>query len=485
MPYPLLDNFVTGTPLNTGHNIYFRIVWTVYQANCNDNKLQQIQTNSEHEINVFHFYTLPNCRNNGTIFSFLLDHSCPSSCLGENITNYFNCWFVCPIFSILMGKVNKMLIDEPRVANHLQIYNELEGKGRMLPEKRILSFINPGTRVIISPVGNYVPVYCVRLVHFFPPNWFILVKPLQSSVWIAMIFIFSTVALLLLRDKNYWNFPMVFIQTWIYLMGGGAQFAGKRISNLKIMVGTMLLFGILINHYVSVVTSNFLSFPILQENKNLADLLIRGGYKLIVQSNIERLFFKFNSQSIESKVGIKNNFTLMIDKHFFILGNFTPWGEEYVAALADKKGFFFAKSILHGKSIQGTFTSGGKLRCFILGAGEAIEIELWLVFRYRFVRVVAQVERWVQEAGFYEVWYNRRNEYATDKVIKQGNISFSQPGYRPIPLDSHVKVIFYQAAIAAGGMIGIFLLELLSQEVAVWFIRSVVLVPLLGSMYLG
>lgn len=61
-------------------------------------------------------------------------------------------------------------------------------------------------------------------------------------------------------------------------------------SSLKIMAGTMLLFGILVNIYLSVVTSSFISTPIQQKCDTLEDLIIRDGYKVFSQNEANGFF---------------------------------------------------------------------------------------------------------------------------------------------------------------------------------------------------
>lgn len=140
--------------------------------------------------------------------------------------------------------------------------------------------------------------------------------------------------------------------------------------------------------------------------------------------------------------------------------------------LSDKKVIVFSKAILNGRRIQRTFISWGKFRCFILGYGEAIHWDLLLIARYKFVNVVTQVARWVEEAGFFVLWRQRVSGRGIEKVLKVGGITFGPPGYRAIPLASHIQVLFYLLVIAQCGVIGVFLWELASPLVAWVFIRN-------------
>lgn len=162
----------------------YQVYWMVFHNNCGIKKFQPLQTIVGHEIRLHDFYVLPTCRKNGTILSPLFDRNCETICRSDSRLAMSNCKTQVCIFTyfMIMNTVNKMLIEKNGIENHLMVHMEFQGKGNMLPDTKILSFVQPNYGAIVLPAVVTHTFYCIRLIHFFPPDFNILLEPFQPPV---------------------------------------------------------------------------------------------------------------------------------------------------------------------------------------------------------------------------------------------------------------------------------------------------------------
>ncbi|OXA42394.1 hypothetical protein Fcan01_22717 [Folsomia candida] len=135
---------------------------------------------------------------------------------------------------------------------------------------------------------------------------------------------------------------------------------------------------------------------------------------------------------------------------YFVLGNFTYHSTSYYEIMRKLKGFEIfeiLEELLHTRE-NGKFfdTSNGTTRCFLFNPKDG-QMQRFLFVAFNFWKnELQQVGMYLEQAGIHRYWQVVENWQRLYIEFVPGNeegVSFGNKAYSPIPLNSHLQMIFH------------------------------------------
>ncbi|OXA42386.1 hypothetical protein Fcan01_22719 [Folsomia candida] len=136
---------------------------------------------------------------------------------------------------------------------------------------------------------------------------------------------------------------------------------------------------------------------------------------------------------------------------YFVLGNFTYHSTSHYEVMRRLKGydmFEILEELLHIRE-NGKFfdTRNGITRCFLVNQNDGKQTKRFLLVSFHFWKnKLQQVGKNLEQAGIHRYWQVVENWQRLYNEFLPGNeegVSFGGKEYSPIPLNSHVQMIFY------------------------------------------
>ncbi|OXA41360.1 hypothetical protein Fcan01_23624 [Folsomia candida] len=329
----------------------------------------------------------------------------------------------------------------------------------LLTEEDINSIYRHNADFYFLSVGQNTFFYCTdNSGLFFEPRWSIFLSPFQPWVWCTIVvfcFLITFFNIFVKQgDRKIYNMFRIFLDSinYTFLTNG---YLSYNLKNNRVLLSFIALnLVILVNVYFGIVTSDFLVLPTGQKFYDWNNLYEHGFRHLIN--------YKFRNwihiiSAAEERYNIEHgiNFTSPYKSDnngnaYAVIGNFTQYSVSQYEVMRKVKGFDVFEilgELLHLREGGKYFdTSNGTIRCFLFDQRDRqIKHLLFITFHF-WKSEIRMVSKYLEQAGIYRYWKLVENwQRLYNEFIKgsEEGISFGDKDYAPIPLNSHIQMIFY------------------------------------------
>lgn len=301
--------------------------------------------------------------------------------------------------------------------------------------------------------------YCVdNIAWFMEQKWGIFFAPFHPLVWYTILLFSLLISVFNVFVKQHemqlYRIIKIFLDSinYTFLFNG---YLSHHLKNNRVLLSFIALnIVILVNVYFGIVTSDFLVMPSGQKFFDLKNLYVNGFrhmvntlYKQVGQiiTNAEERFNAKDWTNFTSPYKSDKN-----GNQYYVLGNFTYHSPSQYEAMCRLKAFEMfevLQEVLNIKANEKFFdTNDGSIRCFLFHQKDKQTKRLLFVSFHFWKSELQLVGTYLQQSGIHRYWELVENWQRLYNEFQKGNkegVSFGNKEYSPIPLQSHIQMIFY------------------------------------------
>lgn len=390
--------------------------------------------------------------------------------------NLFRCTPLEPLVGIVISRANltikivqNQLSSKYSATRHLQ-FKMMSLQNGLLSDVDISHIILTNSVIRSLGTDELRIIYCKYSGPALRVEWGVFLAPFHTSVWTFTLLTIQTIAILgLVLQKisiraSYElcrEYIKLFVAVTVFFLNG---MPNRSLTSVPIVIlafaAIMNIF--MVNEYLSVMTTDFIAYPLEEGIKTISTLFQKQGYRYgRLKNQIELLntfmitfrllfghggteieIFHLVKDDIESKLENGHKLTFGVDT---VERNFTHFTREMFRSMVETRGCMLgASKTFQDRKISNDQFSIWGMRCFFLPKNESIEINTSVGFKYSYAGRAGSIMQSIGEAGLVARWSYLDGFAKTLMLSRTLQAEFEESdGFHKLDLASHLQILFH------------------------------------------